>query len=143
VKLPLTWPNSSNSRSVSVRPAQFTATNGAWRRIDWLWMNRATTSLPTPLSPVIRTLPGLCAARRRKLAQYSQSEGSRRSPRTTSARCYLSALKMLDEASVQACDARSGTIHRRSDVSGPKDALDRAISSHSDAACPGAVTGSN
>ena len=44
-------------------PAQFTATNGASLRLEWLWMYRATTSLPTPLSPVIRTLAGLSAAR--------------------------------------------------------------------------------
>jgi hypothetical protein len=36
VKLPFTWPNNSDSSSVSVRPAQFTATNGAAFRGDWL-----------------------------------------------------------------------------------------------------------
>src|SRR5215470_3093337 len=38
-------------------PAQFTGTNGASaRRLD-APIARATSSLPTPLSPVIRTLP--------------------------------------------------------------------------------------
>src|SRR5688572_12328973 len=55
VKLPLTWPNSSDSSSVSGRPAQLTATNSLFCRGPSAWMARATTSLPTPLSPVIRT----------------------------------------------------------------------------------------
>ena len=62
VMFPLTCPKSSDSRRASVRPAQFTATNGASLRLEWLWMYRATRSLPTPLSPVIRTVAGLFAA---------------------------------------------------------------------------------
>ena len=46
-----------------MRPAQFTPTNAALLRLDWLWMYRATTSFPTPLSPVIRTVAELFAAR--------------------------------------------------------------------------------
>ena len=44
-------PNNSASRSVSTTAAQFTATNGPFRRrpISWIW--RATSSLPVPLSP--------------------------------------------------------------------------------------------
>ena len=34
VKLPRTWPNSSDSSSVSARPAQLTASGGVWAR--WL-----------------------------------------------------------------------------------------------------------
>ena len=63
VMFPSTCPKSSDSRRASVRPAQFTATNGASLRLDWLWIYRATRSLPTPLSPVIRTVAGLFAAR--------------------------------------------------------------------------------
>ena len=53
VKLPLTWPNSSDSSSVSGRPAQLTATNGRCPRGLCAWTALATSSLPTPLSPVI------------------------------------------------------------------------------------------
>ena len=56
MKLPLTWPKSSDSSSVSGRPAQLTGAKtcaGARApRVD----ARATISLPTPLSPVISTL---------------------------------------------------------------------------------------
>ena len=35
VKLPRTWPNSSDSSSVSAMPAQFSATNGFEARGEW------------------------------------------------------------------------------------------------------------
>ena len=40
MKLPLTWPKSSDSSSVSVRPAQLTATNGPAARVE-LHVDRA------------------------------------------------------------------------------------------------------
>ncbi len=46
-----------------MRPAQFTATNGIPRRVECTWIWRAKRSLPTPLSPVIRTLPSQVAIR--------------------------------------------------------------------------------
>ena len=64
VKLPFTCPNSSDSSSVSGRPAQFTVMNGRSARSLWMWMLIATSSLPTPLSPVIRILASDCATRR-------------------------------------------------------------------------------
>ncbi len=51
---PFSWPNSSDSRSVSVRAAQETATNGPPARGLSAWMARARTSLPLPLSPRTR-----------------------------------------------------------------------------------------
>ena len=54
VKLPRTCPNSSDSRSVSGSPPQFTAMKLWPARGLLLWMQLATTSLPTPLSPVMR-----------------------------------------------------------------------------------------
>src|SRR6185503_2814894 len=59
VKAPRSWPNSSDSISVSENRAQLTATNG-WclRRLDW-WIRVAVTSLPVPLSPVISTVLSL------------------------------------------------------------------------------------
>ena len=56
VKLPFTWPKSSDSSRVSGRPAQLTAMNARSARGLLVWMARATSSLPTPLSPVMRTL---------------------------------------------------------------------------------------
>ena len=56
VKLPRTWPNSSDSSSVSGMPAQLIATSGACARALSWWIRRLATSLPTPLSPVISTL---------------------------------------------------------------------------------------
>ena len=48
------------------RLGQAGAVHGHERRLlaaEWLWICRATRSLPTPLSPVISTLAGLSAAR--------------------------------------------------------------------------------
>ena len=36
------------------------ATNGPARRADEVWINRATTSLPVPVSPSIRTVVVVC-----------------------------------------------------------------------------------
>src|SRR6476660_5640793 len=65
VKAPRSWPNSSDSISVSENSAQLTATNG-WclRRLDW-WMSVAVTSLPVPLSPVTSTVLSLFPIMRR------------------------------------------------------------------------------
>ena len=73
VKLPFSWPNSSDSISSSGMAAQLTCTRVRSRRIDWRWMARATSSLPVPLSPVTRTVAGVGAAlsmvsRRRRMA---------------------------------------------------------------------------
>ena len=54
VKAPFSWPNSSLSRRFSGMAAQLTDTNGLSRRLDFAWTKRASTSLPVPLSPVIR-----------------------------------------------------------------------------------------
>ena len=61
VKAPFTWPNSSDSSSVSGIAAQFTTTNGRSWRSPPAWIARATISLPVPLSPLIRTLALLSA----------------------------------------------------------------------------------
>src|SRR5450756_1105066 len=54
VKAPRTWPNSSDSSSVSGSAPQLSATNGRSRRGELKWMARATSSLPVPESPVTR-----------------------------------------------------------------------------------------
>ena len=56
VKEPLRWPNSSLSIRVSGMPPQLIATNGWPLRSLSLWIARAISSLPVPLSPVMRTL---------------------------------------------------------------------------------------
>ena len=59
VKAPFTWPNSSDSRSVSVSAPQLSATNGWPRRGLRAWSARATSSLPVPDSPVTSTVAAL------------------------------------------------------------------------------------
>ena len=55
VKAPRSWPNSSLSISSEGMAAQLTSTNGAPARLLLAWSQRATSSLPVPFSPVIRT----------------------------------------------------------------------------------------
>ena len=54
VNAPLTWPKSSDSSSVSGMAAQLTLMNGRSRCALQLCMARATSSLPVPVSPVIK-----------------------------------------------------------------------------------------
>ena len=61
--MPFTWPNSSDSSRFSGSPAQFTGTNGAEARSEFAPMALATTSLPHPLSPVMRTFASERATR--------------------------------------------------------------------------------
>ena len=63
VNAPLTWPNSSLSRSGSGIAAQLTATSGPAARLLWRCSARATSSLPVPLSPVTSTLASVGATR--------------------------------------------------------------------------------
>jgi len=56
VKAPFSWPNSSLSSNVSGSAPTFTAMNGLLRRGLSLWIARATSSLPVPLSPSISTV---------------------------------------------------------------------------------------
>ena len=66
VNAPFPWPNSSLSSNDSGTAAQLTATNGLVLRSLESWMNRASSSLPVPLSASIRTsAPVLAAARAR------------------------------------------------------------------------------
>ena len=61
VNAPRTWPNSSDSSSVSVSAPQLTATNGRSLRGELKWMARAASSLPVPDSPVTSTVLVVCA----------------------------------------------------------------------------------
>ena len=56
VKAPFSWPKSSLASSSSVKTAQLSARNGRSRRGLVSWISRATSPLPTPLSPVSSTL---------------------------------------------------------------------------------------
>ena len=51
VKAPFSWPNSSVSSSVSGSAAQLNLMNGPFRRGAMLWMIRAISPLPVPVSP--------------------------------------------------------------------------------------------
>ena len=56
VNAPFSWPNNSDSRRFSGIAAQLTAINGPSLRFDLRWMKLDMTSLPVPLSPVIKTV---------------------------------------------------------------------------------------
>ena len=56
VKAPRRWPKSSLSSSPSESAAQLTATKRWSRRGPAAWMARATSSLPVPVSPSMRTV---------------------------------------------------------------------------------------
>ena len=53
---PRTWPNSSLSKTPSETPPELTITIGRDARLDTACSARATTPLPVPFSPRIRTL---------------------------------------------------------------------------------------
>jgi hypothetical protein len=63
VKAPRLCPNSSASSRVSGSAPQSTITNGPWARGEASWIARATSSLPVPVSPWIRTVASLAATR--------------------------------------------------------------------------------
>ena len=56
VNAPLTWPNSSLSKTPSARPPVFTVTSGRVERSETECSVCATSPLPVPFSPVMRTL---------------------------------------------------------------------------------------
>ena len=61
VKAPAACPNNSDSMRLSGIAEQLTATKGPARRGLASWMARATSSLPVPLSPSMRTLAAVGA----------------------------------------------------------------------------------
>jgi hypothetical protein len=67
VNAPFSWPKSSLSSRDSVRAAQLRRTSGAFDRGLALWIISATSSLPVPVSPTMRTLAfdgATCSTRR-------------------------------------------------------------------------------
>ena len=86
VNAPFSWPNSSLSSSVSVSAPQLTLTNGPAARFERAWIARATSSLPVPLSPGMKTVASVGAtfsmvcehgAHRRRLADDARRSGRR------------------------------------------------------------------
>ena len=65
VNAPRTWPKSSLSKSVSGMAPQSTGTKGPDARGDAAWTERATTSLPVPVSPWTRSVEPVVATRSR------------------------------------------------------------------------------
>ncbi len=63
VNAPFSWPKSSLSMSVGGSAARFTAMNGPSTRREKRCTARATSSLPVPVSPVIKTGVSEAAAR--------------------------------------------------------------------------------
>ncbi len=61
MKAPFSWPNNSEAISSRGIAEQFTLTNAREARFDRRWMARATSSLPVPVSPVMRTVESLGA----------------------------------------------------------------------------------
>ena len=62
VNEPRSWPKSSDSMSLSGMAAQLTCTNGPAFTSEPSWIARATSSLPVPLGPTMRTVAGVGAA---------------------------------------------------------------------------------
>jgi len=56
VKAPFSYPNSSLSRRVSGSAPQLTAMKGLYFRELLVWMALATSSLPVPVSPLMKTV---------------------------------------------------------------------------------------
>ncbi len=71
VNEPRSWPKSSDSMRLSGIAAQFTCTNGPAFTSEPSWIARATSSLPVPLGPTMRTVAGVGAA-------FATSASSRR-----------------------------------------------------------------
>ena len=97
VKAPLTWPNSSLSKSVSGTAPISTETISSPLRAERLCISRASISLPVPFSPVIRMLASVAAtfstiSRMRAMAGLSpQNIGcSEASSRLISLSCFTS-----------------------------------------------------
>ena len=67
VNAPFSWPNSSDSSSVSGIAAQLTQISGFLARPERAWTKRASTSLPVPDSPVISTEASLAGDLLREL----------------------------------------------------------------------------
>jgi hypothetical protein len=61
VKAPFSWPNSSEEISDSANAAQFRLMKARPALRDRLWTARAMSSLPVPVSPVMRTVESLGA----------------------------------------------------------------------------------
>ncbi|MNY23435.1 hypothetical protein D3C86_1571020 [compost metagenome] len=102
VNAPLSWPNSSASNSCSGMAAQFNATKGLSARGPKSCRQRATSSLPLPVSPRIKTLTGNAARSstcRRRVCK----------PRDTPSR-VVSSLARLSACS---CRARFSRTSRR------------------------------
>ena len=112
VNAPFSWPKSSDSSSSSAIALQLIATNGLWRRGLALWIARASSSLPVPLSPVISTrasVPAtMCACARRSsmtalrvMISLRQSSAASLKPEMRSARCTWSSSSCLSTGLVR------------------------------------------
>jgi len=73
VNEPFSWPNSSLSISSSGMAAQLTWTKDSSLRRLLRWIARATSSFPTPLSPVMKTVAFVGAARRTASQTFSRT----------------------------------------------------------------------
>ena len=111
-------PKSSASRSVSTSAAQLTATNGPWRRRLDSWICRATSSLPTPLSPSRSTVKSVAAirsmlARRACMGGVEPTSGATledmsrldRFPSSNPARVNWSRLRSISSTNAATCAA--------------------------------------
>ena len=102
VKLPFSWPNRMDSTRFSGIAPQFTATNGLPARSDEPCTARAMTSLPTPLSPVIRIgIEDLAARSPSRLTRVIGAE---------------SPIRSLNEVRLVACFFSRSTSPRRSPI---------------------------
>src|SRR5262245_45923223 len=97
VSEPFSCPKSSDSINSSGIAAQFTWTNGCRLRRLLRWIDRATSSLPTPLSPSSRTV-ALVGAARLMASQIWRSE-----PLSPTIWCRASAARFSERFSFSSC----------------------------------------
>ena len=122
VKAPLTWPNSSLAASDSGSAAQLTWISGCARRSECACRWRATSSLPTPVSPVISTVRSEAAT---VASSVSSARTARLAPRICSPAAWLavrcrSRATSSRRAAVDSSDSISAVVRTAAPASAAK-----------------------
>jgi hypothetical protein len=118
VNAPRSWPNSSLSTSCSGRAAAFTAIIGFPARGPRRCRSRATSSLPVPLSPRIRTGLGMAASvamlsRSARIAGLSPTSDESSSSRSRSSSTWRRSAKRSTAFSISRCTRSMGSALSR------------------------------
>ena len=109
VNAPFLWPNISLSNSEEEMPPRFTLTNGPPARLLCLWMASATSSLPVPLSPVMRT-GAFVGAMRATVERMPEREDPTKPPLKGEA--FFAEKQSLDEVNLPGFSPFKGELER-------------------------------